>query len=155
MFLNRTKRRFLLLCGLQVSFNSFITVKKVTKKMFNLRKLVVLSVFLTLVSSKVIELHEDNWNELLSGDWMVELWVKLTFNASASTNQQSKNLKPTMSNSCIWWIDFLSNTPYEHTFLMNSVILIVLLTFPTPCWQLMNQKLIFINTYNFPYLFSQ
>lgn len=41
--------------------------------MFNLRKLVVLSVFLTLVSSKVIELHEDNWNELLSGDWMVEL----------------------------------------------------------------------------------
>lgn len=26
-----------------------------------------------LVASKVIELNEDNWQELLEGEWMVEL----------------------------------------------------------------------------------
>lgn len=39
-------------------------------------KLIILSLFLTLVSSKVVELNEDNWSDLLNGDWMVELWVK-------------------------------------------------------------------------------
>lgn len=41
--------------------------------MFNLKKLVVLSLLLTLVSSKVVDLDEDSWSDLLKGEWMVEL----------------------------------------------------------------------------------
>lgn len=41
--------------------------------MLNLVKLVILSLFLTLASSKVIELDEDTWADLLEGEWMVEL----------------------------------------------------------------------------------
>lgn len=41
--------------------------------MFSLIKLVILSLFLTLGISEVIELNEDNWEDLLEGSWMVEL----------------------------------------------------------------------------------
>lgn len=40
---------------------------------FNLLVLCVVAVSLSLASSKVIELDENNWDQLLAGEWMVEL----------------------------------------------------------------------------------
>jgi hypothetical protein len=41
--------------------------------MFSLIKLTILGLLLTLATSEVIELNEDNWVDLLEGNWMVEL----------------------------------------------------------------------------------
>lgn len=41
--------------------------------MFSLIKLTILGLLLTLATSEVIELNEDNWTDLLEGNWMVEL----------------------------------------------------------------------------------
>lgn len=39
----------------------------------NLLFLSLIVAYLSLASSKVIELNEKNWEQLLSGEWMIEL----------------------------------------------------------------------------------
>lgn len=36
-------------------------------------KLIILSLILTSVASKVIELNEENWTQVLENEWMIEL----------------------------------------------------------------------------------
>lgn len=41
--------------------------------MFSFIKIILLSILLTTVASKVVEIDEENWPQLLEGEWMVEL----------------------------------------------------------------------------------
>ena len=36
-------------------------------------KIILLSVLLSTVASKVVEIDEENWSQMLDGEWMVEL----------------------------------------------------------------------------------
>ena len=35
---------------------------------------------INLVASKVIDLNENNWEDLLEGEWVVKLWVNVEIN---------------------------------------------------------------------------
>ncbi|XP_070493502.1 thioredoxin-related transmembrane protein 1 [Chironomus tepperi] len=43
--------------------------------MFSFIKIILLSILLTSVASKVVEIDEENWPQLLDGEWMVEFFA--------------------------------------------------------------------------------